>query len=109
MDQVFHVECFTCATCHSRLRGQPFYAIDRRSYCESCYIVSVEGAAGGGLGYLGAGLEWSLPGWPLQWDGNLWRPLVLGAGIARLVETERGRQDLGGGPRLPVLPTGATG
>uniref|UniRef100_A0ACB8EXD0 Uncharacterized protein n=1 Tax=Sphaerodactylus townsendi TaxID=933632 RepID=A0ACB8EXD0_9SAUR len=38
MDQVFHVECFTCSTCHCRLRGQPFYAIDRRSYCESCYI-----------------------------------------------------------------------
>ncbi|XP_061446729.1 thyroid receptor-interacting protein 6 [Rhineura floridana] len=42
MDQVFHVECFTCATCHCRLRGQPFYAIDRRSYCESCYIVTLE-------------------------------------------------------------------
>ncbi|XP_062994713.1 LOW QUALITY PROTEIN: thyroid receptor-interacting protein 6-like [Elgaria multicarinata webbii] len=42
MDQVFHVECFTCATCRCRLRGQPFYAIDRRSYCESCYIVTLE-------------------------------------------------------------------
>ncbi|XP_039193860.1 thyroid receptor-interacting protein 6 isoform X1 [Crotalus tigris] len=42
MDQVFHVECFTCATCHCCLRGQPFYAIDRRSYCESCYIVTLE-------------------------------------------------------------------
>ncbi|XP_048373806.1 thyroid receptor-interacting protein 6-like [Sphaerodactylus townsendi] len=42
MDQVFHVECFTCSTCHCRLRGQPFYAIDRRSYCESCYIVTLE-------------------------------------------------------------------
>nr|XP_020655541.1 thyroid receptor-interacting protein 6-like isoform X1 [Pogona vitticeps] len=42
MDQVFHVECFTCATCRCHLRGQPFYAIDRRSYCESCYIVTLE-------------------------------------------------------------------
>lgn len=42
MDQVFHVECFTCATCRCRLRGQPFYAIERRSYCEACYIVTLE-------------------------------------------------------------------
>lgn len=39
MEQVFHVECFTCITCHARLRGQPFYALDKKSYCESCYIV----------------------------------------------------------------------
>lgn len=42
MEQVFHVECFTCITCHARLRGQPFYALDKKSYCESCYIVSAE-------------------------------------------------------------------
>lgn len=40
MEQVFHVECFTCITCHAHLRGQPFYALDKKSYCESCYIVS---------------------------------------------------------------------
>lgn len=34
------MECFTCITCHARLRGQPFYALDKKSYCESCYIVS---------------------------------------------------------------------
>ncbi|XP_051561209.1 thyroid receptor-interacting protein 6-like isoform X2 [Myxocyprinus asiaticus] len=42
MEQVFHVECFTCITCHARLRGQPFYALDRKSYCESCYISTLE-------------------------------------------------------------------
>uniref|UniRef100_A0A8C6TDZ8 LIM zinc-binding domain-containing protein n=1 Tax=Neogobius melanostomus TaxID=47308 RepID=A0A8C6TDZ8_9GOBI len=42
MEQVFHVECFTCITCHARLRGQPFYALDKRSYCESCYISTLE-------------------------------------------------------------------
>ncbi|XP_064796580.1 thyroid receptor-interacting protein 6-like isoform X1 [Oncorhynchus masou masou] len=42
MDQVFHVECFTCITCHTRLRGQPFYALDKQSYCESCYISTLE-------------------------------------------------------------------
>ncbi|XP_069776123.1 thyroid receptor-interacting protein 6 isoform X2 [Narcine bancroftii] len=42
MDQVFHVECFTCMTCRCRLRGRPFYAIDKKSYCESCYINTLE-------------------------------------------------------------------
>ncbi|AWO97586.1 putative thyroid receptor-interacting protein 6-like [Scophthalmus maximus] len=42
MEQVFHVECFTCITCHARLRGQPFYALEKRSYCESCYISTLE-------------------------------------------------------------------
>ncbi|KAM6949118.1 thyroid receptor-interacting protein 6 [Aplochiton taeniatus] len=42
MEQVFHVECFTCITCHARLRGQPFYALDKKSYCESCYIATLE-------------------------------------------------------------------
>ncbi|KAJ6651030.1 hypothetical protein lerEdw1_001171 [Lerista edwardsae] len=40
MDQVFHVECFTCMTCGSKLRGQPFYAVEKKAYCEPCYIVS---------------------------------------------------------------------
>ncbi|XP_062305749.1 thyroid receptor-interacting protein 6 isoform X1 [Osmerus eperlanus] len=42
MEQVFHVECFTCITCHARLRGQPFYALDKKSYCENCYISTLE-------------------------------------------------------------------
>ncbi|XP_076145112.1 thyroid receptor-interacting protein 6 [Alosa pseudoharengus] len=42
MEQVFHVECFTCITCHARLRGQPFYALDKKSYCEGCYISTLE-------------------------------------------------------------------
>ncbi|XP_077399672.1 thyroid receptor-interacting protein 6 isoform X2 [Vanacampus margaritifer] len=42
MEQVFHVECFTCIVCHARLRGQPFYALDKKSYCETCYISTLE-------------------------------------------------------------------
>nr|XP_033781299.1 thyroid receptor-interacting protein 6 isoform X1 [Geotrypetes seraphini] len=42
MEQVFHVECFTCITCQCHLRGQPFYSIDKKSYCEACYIVTLE-------------------------------------------------------------------
>uniref|UniRef100_A0A674F7J1 Zyxin n=1 Tax=Salmo trutta TaxID=8032 RepID=A0A674F7J1_SALTR len=42
MEQVFHLECITCITCHAHLRGQPFYALDKQSYCESCYISILE-------------------------------------------------------------------
>ncbi|KAF7706502.1 hypothetical protein HF521_019756 [Silurus meridionalis] len=42
MEQVFHVDCFTCITCHAQLRGKPFYALDKKSYCESCYISTLE-------------------------------------------------------------------
>ncbi|XP_052315538.1 thyroid receptor-interacting protein 6-like isoform X43 [Oncorhynchus keta] len=42
MKQVFHVECFTCATCHAPFRGQPFYDLDKQSYCKSCYISILE-------------------------------------------------------------------
>ncbi|XP_036813888.1 thyroid receptor-interacting protein 6 isoform X3 [Oncorhynchus mykiss] len=42
MEQVFHVECFTCVTCHACLRWKPFYALVKQSYCESCYITTLE-------------------------------------------------------------------
>ncbi|XP_054839471.1 lipoma-preferred partner [Eublepharis macularius] len=42
MDQVFHVECFTCMTCGNKLRGQPFYAVEKKAYCEPCYINTLE-------------------------------------------------------------------
>lgn len=45
LDRVFHVGCFVCSTCRAQLRGQHFYAVERRAYCESCYVVS--GHAGG--------------------------------------------------------------
>ncbi|XP_061308163.1 lipoma-preferred partner isoform X3 [Pezoporus flaviventris] len=45
MDQVFHVECFTCMKCNSKLRGQPFYAVEKKAYCEPCYIFCEECAA----------------------------------------------------------------
>lgn len=40
LDRIFHVGCFVCSTCRAQLRGQHFYAVDRRAYCESCYVVS---------------------------------------------------------------------
>ncbi|XP_072897880.1 lipoma-preferred partner homolog isoform X2 [Hemitrygon akajei] len=42
MDQVFHVDCFTCVTCGHKLRGQAFYAVEKKSYCEPCYISALE-------------------------------------------------------------------
>ncbi|XP_069753773.1 lipoma-preferred partner isoform X2 [Narcine bancroftii] len=42
MEQVFHVDCFTCVTCGHKLRGQAFYAVEKRSYCEPCYISTLE-------------------------------------------------------------------
>uniref|UniRef100_A0A2D4PLF7 LIM zinc-binding domain-containing protein n=1 Tax=Micrurus surinamensis TaxID=129470 RepID=A0A2D4PLF7_MICSU len=42
MDQVFHVNCFTCMICHNELRGQPFYAVEKKAYCEPCYINTLE-------------------------------------------------------------------
>lgn len=40
MDQVFHVDCFVCMTCNTKLRGKPFFAVEKKAYCEPCYIVS---------------------------------------------------------------------
>lgn len=42
MDQVFHVDCFTCMTCNSKLRGHPFYAVEKKAFCEPCYIRTLE-------------------------------------------------------------------
>ncbi|XP_068174592.1 lipoma-preferred partner isoform X2 [Antennarius striatus] len=40
MDQVFHVDCFVCMTCSTKLRGKPFFAVEKKAYCEPCYIWS---------------------------------------------------------------------
>ncbi|XP_059549592.1 thyroid receptor-interacting protein 6 isoform X1 [Myotis daubentonii] len=42
LDRVFHVGCFVCSTCRAQLRGQHFYAVERRAYCESCYVATLE-------------------------------------------------------------------
>ncbi|XP_071373712.1 lipoma-preferred partner [Centroberyx affinis] len=42
MDQVFHVDCFVCMTCSTKLRGKPFYAVEKKAYCEPCYINTLE-------------------------------------------------------------------
>ena len=42
LDRVFHVACFVRAACRAQLRGQHFYAVDRRACCESCYVATLE-------------------------------------------------------------------
>ncbi|XP_023810251.1 lipoma-preferred partner homolog [Oryzias latipes] len=42
MDQVFHVSCFICVTCGTKLRGKPFYAVEKKAFCEPCYIKTLE-------------------------------------------------------------------
>ncbi|KAM4820682.1 thyroid receptor-interacting protein 6 [Thomomys bottae] len=42
LDRVFHVGCFVCSTCRAQLRGQHFYAVERRAYCEGCYVATLE-------------------------------------------------------------------
>ncbi|TWW57486.1 Lipoma-preferred partner -like protein, partial [Takifugu flavidus] len=46
MDQVFHVDCFVCMTCSTKLRGKPFFAVEKKAYCEPCYIRAVFVQAG---------------------------------------------------------------
>ena len=41
MDRMYHVACFTCTMCGSRLRGMHFYSMENQPYCESCYVVRV--------------------------------------------------------------------
>uniref|UniRef100_A0A2K5V9D4 Thyroid hormone receptor interactor 6 n=1 Tax=Macaca fascicularis TaxID=9541 RepID=A0A2K5V9D4_MACFA len=45
LDRVFHVGCFVCSTCRAQLRGQHFYAVERRAYCEGCYVATLEKCA----------------------------------------------------------------
>lgn len=47
LDRVFHVGCFVCATCRAQLRGQHFYAVERKAYCENCYVVRGSGPSRG--------------------------------------------------------------
>lgn len=42
MDQVFHINCFVCASCGNILRGKSFYAIETKPYCEPCYVNTLE-------------------------------------------------------------------
>lgn len=42
MEQVFHIQCFTCVNCNAPLQGKSFFAMENKPYCESCYINTLE-------------------------------------------------------------------
>lgn len=42
MEQVFHIACFVCVSCGSLLRGKSFYAMERKPFCEPCYMNTLE-------------------------------------------------------------------
>lgn len=42
MDQVYHIDCFTCSQCQINLQGKPFYALDCKPYCDFDYLQTLE-------------------------------------------------------------------
>ncbi|KAK9507564.1 hypothetical protein O3M35_007392 [Rhynocoris fuscipes] len=42
MDQVYHIECFTCDHCAVQLQGKPFYTLEGKPYCEAGYLSTLE-------------------------------------------------------------------
>ncbi|XP_029436583.1 zyxin isoform X2 [Rhinatrema bivittatum] len=42
LDQLFHVECFTCFKCERELQGHQFYDMDGKPFCEECYTGTLE-------------------------------------------------------------------
>lgn len=42
MEQVYHIACFTCVSCAKMLRGQSFYCMETKPYCEDCYLNTLE-------------------------------------------------------------------
>ncbi len=42
MDQLFHVACFACQGCGIDLQNKHFYAMEKKSFCESCYMKLLE-------------------------------------------------------------------
>ncbi|KAI7698053.1 Lipoma-preferred partner -like protein, partial [Sarcoptes scabiei] len=42
MEQVYHIQCFTCYVCNKELRGKPFYAMESNPHCEECYLDTLE-------------------------------------------------------------------
>ncbi|XP_055686117.1 lipoma-preferred partner homolog isoform X2 [Lutzomyia longipalpis] len=42
MNQIYHIECFTCCQCQINLQGKPFYAVEDKPYCEDDYLNTLE-------------------------------------------------------------------
>lgn len=42
MDQIYHIECFTCCQCQVNLQGRAFYPIENQPFCEEDYLNTLE-------------------------------------------------------------------
>ncbi|KAK2191372.1 hypothetical protein NP493_53g06016 [Ridgeia piscesae] len=42
LDKIYHIECFTCQQCGIQLKGQAFYALEAKPFCEPCYLNTLE-------------------------------------------------------------------
>lgn len=42
MEQIYHIECFTCCQCQINLQGKPFYALEGKPCCEEDYLNTLE-------------------------------------------------------------------
>lgn len=42
MDQLYHIECFTCHHCAINLQGKPFYSLEGHPYCSEDYLNTLE-------------------------------------------------------------------
>eukprot|EP00794_Sanderia_malayensis_P015240 gene15240-16814_t len=42
MSNVYHIECFICKNCGTKLTGKEFYSVEGEPFCEPCYNDSLE-------------------------------------------------------------------
>lgn len=42
MSEIFHIDCFRCKTCNKLLHGGEFYVVEKDTFCEDCYMSSLE-------------------------------------------------------------------
>lgn len=42
MDQIYHIQCFTCCRCQINLQGKTFYALEGKPCCEEDYFNTLE-------------------------------------------------------------------
>lgn len=42
LDNVYHINCFTCIGCNVTLQGKSFFAMETKPYCEVCYVNTLE-------------------------------------------------------------------
>jgi len=44
-DKIYHISCFNCETCKKSVHGVQFYAVNKKTFCEKCYLDSLDNCA----------------------------------------------------------------